>query len=314
MKKKFSGHPACTLLILSTSILSVCFSGCTVSAPSKEPDQIYSEKNQWGTVYYDQFDAAPFPHPERENGYSYQGTFFPFHPHYSNSAAGIFVPEGYKPGKKIDLVFYFHGNFETIATAPVKFDLYRQFTESGVNALLILPETAFNAPDNFGGKLEEAGGFTRLVEEVLAYINGSGIGGNSGLGSIVLTGHSGAHRVMAKIIDLGEYPWKIREIILFDALFAEEETFAEWAGLLKSRLAVVYTENGRTAENTAKLIDMREQKLIKAREVKDNADTGPEKLQRKILILASPYDHYGVQFKADEFKRLLASSRVLRKR
>jgi hypothetical protein len=311
MKMKFSRHYAYTLLILGAVIFSVCFSGCTVSAPSKEPKQVYSEENQWGTAYYDQFDSAAFPHPDRENGYSYQGTFYPYHPHYSNSAVGIFVPEGFQPAKKIDLVFYFHGNFETIATAPAKFELYRQFTESGVNALLILPETAFNAPDNFGGKLEEAGGFTRLTEEVLAYINGSGIGGNSGLGSIVLTGHSGAHRVMAKIIGLGEYPWKIREIMLFDALFAEEETFAEWAGLLKSRLAVVYTENGRTAENTAKLIAMREQKLIKAREVKDNPETGPEKLQRKILILASPHDHYGVQFKADQFRKLLESSRVL---
>lgn len=211
-------------------------------------------------------------------------------------------------------MFYFHGNFETIATAPVKFDLYRQFTESGVNALLILPETAFNTPDNFGGKLEEPEGFKRLTEELLAYINGSGICTSGGLGSIVLTGHSGAHRVMAKVLQLGGYPRKIREVILFDALFDEVETFAEWPGLFRSRLAVVYTKNGRTEENTAKLKELRRKRLIRAREVEDVPGTSPGKLQRKILILASPYDHYGVQFKADEFKRLLASSRVLGKK
>ncbi len=314
MKKKFFRHPAYALFVLTAIVLSACFSGCTVSAPSKGPKQIYSEENPWGTVYYDQFNSAPFPHPERKNGYSYQGTFYPYHPHYSNSAVGIFVPEGFQPERKIDLVFYFHGNFETIATAPAKFELYRQFAESGVNALLVLPETALNAPDNFGGKLEEAGGFTRLVEEVLAYINGSGIGGSSGLGSIVLAGHSGAHRVMAKILDLGEYPWKIREVILFDALFAEEETFAEWAGLLKCRLAVVYTENGRTAENTRRLIELRQGKLARAKEIAGMAETAPPDLRKKVLVVSSPCDHYGVQFKAGQFRKLLASSRALGKR
>ena len=313
MKKCFFSPFAASLVFGFFLVFTVCCSNCTSPPPSEEPEQLYYKENAWGRVYYDQFASAPFPHPERQDGYSYQGTFYPYNPHYSNSAVGVFVPKGFQPGRKIDLVYYFHGNFETIASAPAKFELYRQFAESGVNALLILPETAFNAPDNFGGKLEEPGGFQRLVEEVTAYINGSGIGADSRPGSIVLTGHSGAHRVMAKILELGEFPWKIREVILFDALFAEVEAFAAWAGLLKSRLAVVYTKNGRTADNTARLVELRSRKLVRAKQVDGFTGAESDSLQRKILVAASPYDHYGVQYKADQFRKLLASSRVLDK-
>ncbi len=309
-KRVCKGIIPALMLIMSMALLAG-FSNCTTIPPSEEPEQVYKEDVPGGEIYYTQLDSAPFPHPKRRDGFTREGVFYPYNPHYSNSAVGIFVPEHFTPGRSIDLVYYFHGNFETIASAPNKFDLYRQFAESGVNALFIMPETAFNAPDNFGGKLEEPGGFERLTKDIIAYINGSGIGSESGLGKIVISGHSGAHRVMAKILDLDEHSRKIKEVILFDALFAEVEAFADWIGLFKNRLALVYTENGRTADNTRKLMELTEGILWKPKVVADEVSTEKRELQCKILIIQSPYDHYGVQFKTDQFRRLLASSRVL---
>ena len=116
--------------------------------------------------------SAPFPHPGRQNGYELDQTLYPADPHYVDSSVIVFVPRKFRAADMINLVFFFHGWNSSIDDAQKRFDLYRQFSQSGVQALLVLPELAWNAPDSFGGKLEEKGGFTRLVHELLETLSG----------------------------------------------------------------------------------------------------------------------------------------------
>lgn len=69
--------------------------------------------------------------------------------------------------KNVDIIFWFHGWGNNIDSAIARYDLAKQFAASKVNAVLVLAETAKDAPDSYGGKLEQAGVFKNLMNDVL---------------------------------------------------------------------------------------------------------------------------------------------------
>ena len=149
-----------------------------------------------GTTIVTTSDHTMFPHPKRANGYVYEGTTYPAEPHYSDRTVVIFVPKGFRPGETTDLVFYFHGWKNDVDRTLATFRIAGQVAASGVNAVLVLAEGPKDAPDSFGGKLEEAGVFSGLVGDVLATLKERGVIEKPRPGAIVLAGHSGAFRVI----------------------------------------------------------------------------------------------------------------------
>jgi hypothetical protein len=139
----------------------------------------------------------------------------------------------------------------TLAT----FRIAEQLAASGVNAVLVLAEGAKDAPDSFGGKLEEAGVFSRLVADVLGTLKERGVVEKPRPGSIVLAGHSGAYRVISFILLRGGLTDNVREVYLFDALYGELEKFAWWVEHSRGRLVVIHTPGGGTRTRTLDFID-----------------------------------------------------------
>src|SRR6478672_2120737 len=93
-----------------------------------------------------------FPDTGRTNGHLYHDSLYTAAAHYSDSSVIILTPENFKTGKTVDLIFWFHGWNNNTDSALVRYGLERQFDQSGINAVLVLAETAKDAPDSYGGK------------------------------------------------------------------------------------------------------------------------------------------------------------------
>ena len=72
------------------------------------------------------------------------------------------------------------------------------------------------------------------------------LGPKFSLGRVVLSGHSGGYRVIAGILERGGLPATVKEVWLFDALYAETDKFLAWADRAHGRLLNIYTDQGGT--------------------------------------------------------------------
>ena len=257
--------------------------------------------------------SAPFPHPNRVNGFLYQDVFYPYDSDYSDPSVIVYVPPEFTSRRSVNLVFFFHGWLTNIDDIQEQFQLYRQFAQSGVNALLVLPEVARNAPDSFGGKLEDPGGFSQLVKDLVTSLNKRGIIGTTRLGTIALAGHSGAYEVVARILQVGGLSNRIREVYLFDALYDLADRFADWIALGGKRFVSVSMDQGSTEDVTDYLVGELRIDGIPLTEAWDDPSQDDVSLGPRVTFLRSPHDHYGVVSAEDEFRRVLAASPFLRR-
>jgi hypothetical protein len=269
--------------------------------------------NPFGSVLKMQLSSAPFPHAARRNGYRHEDLYYPPEQHYSDSSVKVFVPSGFSPGSSVDLVFFFHGWYSSIDEAEKAFQLSRQFAESGVNALLVLPETARRAPDSFGGNLEEPGGFARLVAELLEELRAERVIVRAKPGRIVLAGHSGAYRLVSRVLLWGGLAENIHEVYLFDALYDFEELFAGWIQAGGHRFVALSAAGSQTWAVADRLIGLLREAGVRVAVATDEPRQDLATLASRVVFLRSRYDHYGVVSAADQFGRILrASSRLAR--
>jgi len=230
------------LLLLSASL--------AWSAESVAPDL-----SPYGQFIVTNFVTAPFPHPSRANGHLYDGTNYDTATHYSDSTVALFIPRGFRATARVDFVVHFHGWRHTVLGTLPEYQLPEQFAASGRNAILIVPQGPYNAPDSAGGKLEDSRGFQHFMAEALVVLQQNKvISPDATAGNIILSGHSGGYRVMAGILDRGGLTSHIREVWLFDALYANSDSFLTWAASGPNRLLDIYTDHGGTLENSQAMI------------------------------------------------------------
>ncbi len=255
--------------------------------------------------------SAPFPHPARQEGRAYRGRLYPFAPHYSDSSVDVFVPQGFRSEGAVDLVFFFHGWYSTIDETERAFRLPAQLADSEMNALLVVPETARHAPDSFGGKLEQRGGFRRFVEELLERLAVLGVVDRPRPGTVVLAGHSGGYRVIAQILLRGGLAEHIREVYLFDGLYDFADSYAGWIEGSGHRFVAVSAEGSLTAANVERLIATLRSAGLRPGVGADEPSLDPRTLAARASFLQSRRDHYGVVAGAWELCRLLRTSPFL---
>ena len=145
---------------------------------------------------------------------------------------GIFIPAGYRPVPRVDLVLYLHGRkakkFQDVSidgywnrTRFPHFALREATNESRKNVILAAPTLG---PRSQAGWLTEAGGLDRYVDQVLAALRAHGpYSGGSGapvLGSLILACHSGGGSPMRRLALSGQRSAAlIRECWGFDCLY-----------------------------------------------------------------------------------------------
>ncbi len=196
---------------------------------------------------------APFPHPSRGHGYTYAPNptdtttrkFFPRHPHYDDSTALVIIPRGYHlVGGGNDLIVHFHGWWNEVDSVMKAFGLVEQLFASRKNAILVLAQGPFRAPDSHGGKMEEDNGLRRFVEEILQILTTENKISAAKIGRLILSAHSGGYRPAAFAVEKGGLAKNIRELFLFDAFYGQYEKFIPWLRQnRKNRLRSIYTEH-----------------------------------------------------------------------
>ncbi len=194
---------------------------------------------------------AMFPDTARAKGHDYNGKHYEAAVNYSDSSILIYVPKNFTPKEKINLVFWFHGWGNNIDTAMKQFELLQQFDASERNAVFVFPEGPKNAPDSYGGKLEQPMVFQALVKEVADKLVKNRITKNRSVFSlgdytISLAGHSGAYRVISRIINQSP----VNEVILFDAMYGGNDAYFQWIAVPEHRFINIYTKEGGTFDNS----------------------------------------------------------------
>jgi len=254
--------------------------------------------------------SAPFPHPARAEGHQYKDKIYPADKHYNDSTVAIFIPKGFRATGKVDFVVHFHGWHNTVAGALGQFKLIEQFVESGRNAVLIVPEGPHNAPDSFGGKLEDPDGFKRFMDEAVETLKQKGgfKKKDFAAGDIILSGHSGGYRVMSAIVDRGGISSGVKEVWLFDALYGETDKFLAWWDKQPGRLLNIYTDGGGTKDDSEAMMALLKKRgtaFLAAEETKATAD---ELKTNKLVFLHTDLGHNDVLEKRKEFCLFLKTS------
>jgi hypothetical protein len=303
---------ACRAVLLLAAAVFLLYSGNAFRAQGPGPSGRRHAKGvlhtQWGDLLRLHLRSAPFPDPERKNGYEYDDTEYPADPHYNDSSVAVLIPHGLRLGRPVNLVFFFHGWNSSIDDVEQRFDLYRQFSQSGVQAILVIPELARDAPDSYGGKLEDEGGFARLVDELLKVLRARGEIRIARAATIVLAGHSGAYRVIAQILAHGGMAGNVKDVWLFDALYDLTDQFDEWIERTGGRFVSVSAQDGEETTDVDGLISSLRDEGVPFEVAQDDPENDASTLQSRVLFLQSNSDHYGVVFDRDEFRRLLESS------
>lgn len=258
-------------------------------------------------------DSAPFPHPDRAQGHTYQKEFYSAERNYSDNSVAIFVPRDFRPTARVDFVVHFHGWRHHIENTLSEYKLIEQFIAAGRNAILVVPQGPYDAPDSFGGKLEDAGGFQRFMDDVMETLRKKGIIANGALGSIILSGHSGGYHVMSGIVARGGVSEHIREVWLFDALYGQRELFWNWfAKYPGSRMIDIYTLHGGTKEESENFMTWckEQQPSIPFLSKNESNVTDRDLRQNRLIFIYSALEHNEVVYKEHQFARYLKTSRL----
>jgi hypothetical protein len=272
------------------------------------------QKINGGRLFHFTSSNTCFPETKRLNGYIYDSNFYDFANHYRDSSVVMIIPDNFHElNDSVDLIFWFHGWHNNIDTALDYYHLATQFITARKNAILVLAEAAKNAPDSYGGKLEQRHVFKKLVGDVLEQLKANKIiSPYSYAGNILLAGHSGSYRVIASILQNGGV--HIKEVDLFDALYGETNKFIEWLQTEKdTRFINMFTNTGGgTDEVSLKLMDeLKAQKFSVLFSEETNISDTMLKHQ-SIYFIHSARKHNDIIFSPDNFFLLLQSCPFLR--
>jgi hypothetical protein len=286
-------------------ILAVAFPALLLAQETPSP---FSE---YGEVLIARLASAPFPHPRRAGGHTYGNQQFPADKHYSDSSVAIFIPKGFRQTDAVDLVIHLHGWWNNIDTVLARYRLPHQLAESGKNAILIVPEGPRNAPDSFGGKLEDAGGFKRFINDVVTFLAQKSKIKTRTVGSIILSGHSGAYHAISFALLRGEMPEAIREVYLFDALYGQTEKYSYWIDHFHGKMIDIYTDSGGTKGETESLMEDLDGWRIPYFSADETKLTTGDLRDHRLIFIHSDLEHDMVMHGRMQFREYLKASCLL---
>lgn len=179
-----------------------------------------------------------------------------------------------------------------------------------MNAILIVPQGPKNAPDSFGGKLEEKDGFKRFIEEIVIHLNDREVINTQEIGTVILSGHSGAYRVMSYILDRGGLTGRIKEVYLFDALYGKLEKYLFWLDNYHGKFINIYTKDGGTKAESEKMIEDISSRDLRYCFKKEKRIKNDDLSRNRLIFIYSALGHNEVIHKRRQFYRFLLNSKL----
>src|SRR6476619_5041312 len=93
--------------LVGTAIVGL--GGSVTATPTGARLSIEWEKCEAGETAFVPMKSAPYPHPSRDKGFTYNKILIPREPHYTDSTVGLFIPHGYRRATKANVLVYLHG-------------------------------------------------------------------------------------------------------------------------------------------------------------------------------------------------------------
>jgi hypothetical protein len=161
----------------------------------------------------------------------------------------LHIPRGYDFTRPGVMIVFFHGHGATLRRDVRDRQMVpAQVSASGINAVLVAPQFAFNASDSSAGKFWEAGAFGRFVAEAgikLAKLH-SNIAAAEAFANmpVVIVTYSGGYLATAWCLDVGGLENRLRGVVLLDALYGELDRYVAWIANNKTKFFVsAYTDS-----------------------------------------------------------------------
>jgi len=139
--------------------------------------------------------------------------------------------DNFDPNRPGVIVVFFHGNQATLERDVVaRQQIVRQLADSGLNAVLIAPQLAVDAPDSSAGKFWTPGGFAAFLNEAEAKLGDfyPHAGAAFRRMPVVIVAYSGGYLPAAYSLTVGGEGGRVRGVVLLDALYGEREKFVRW--------------------------------------------------------------------------------------
>src|SRR6202795_4462025 len=170
---------------------------------------------------------------DRRGHRSYGGRVYWQDETYNDNRVLMHVPENFDVRRPGVIVVFFHGNGATLERDVRDRQLVpQQISDSGVNAVLLAPQFAVDAPDSSAGKFWQPGGFKRFMDESagqLARLTGDPDSARELANlPVILVGYSGGFVPTAWSLEVGGLGNRIRGVFLLDAVYGELDKFASW--------------------------------------------------------------------------------------
>jgi len=274
---------------------------------------LFAQNSNEVTIIHIHSSHTSFPDSGRLHGHTGDSVFYSTVAHYHDSTVLIIAPKNLGAKKKVDMIFWFHGWRNNVDNTASYYQLTRQFITSKRNAVLVLPEAAKDAADSYGGKLEKPGVFKALVNDVLDSLKAQKIISTKCVaGNILLGGHSGGGRVIGKIVANGGM--EISEVMLFDAMYSETETFMAWmAANPVHRLIDMYTDFGYGPDaESRRMAGLLQQQHVAYLQAEEGTLTGQQLQTNRLIIVHSKNQHNNIIFNPDNFELYLVNSPFLK--
>ena len=183
----------------------------------------------------------------------------------------LHIPGGFDPARPALIVVYFHGQGATLERDVLgRQQVARQVIDSGLNAVLVAPQFALDAADSSSGNFWRPGRFARFLEEAagrLAHLAGDPrLTGVFRAARVVLVAYSGGYQPAAYTLDRGGADHRMRGVILLDALYGHEDTFAKWIAARRPSAFFASVSTESTRENQQHLRELLNARRIPVRE------------------------------------------------
>ncbi len=202
----------------------------------------------------------------------------------------LHIPKGFDARRPSLMIIFFHGHRATIdRDVRDRQQVPAQISSSGLNAVLVAPQFAVDAPDSSAGRFWEPGAFGRFLGEAaqqLGRIHGDRRTVRTFAGTpVVIVAYSGGYLPTAWSLVRGGLEKRLRGVVLFDALYAEIDTFASWIVNQRSAFFVSSYTTSTRAQN------MELQRILAQREVAFSTSLQRNLHQGSVTFLATDAKH-----------------------
>lgn len=152
---------------------------------------------------------------------------------YNDNRVLLYVPRGFSHAQPALIVLYFHGHdARLVRDVERRQGVLHQVEQSGLNAVLVAPQFAVDAPDSSAGKFWQPGALATFMDEAAGHL--ARLSGNKRASeklqksTVVIVAYSGGYAPAAWALHHGGLGDRIAGVVVLDGMYGEYQKFADW--------------------------------------------------------------------------------------